>query len=59
MIEKDGAETVRLFHQSFSAPPEQSLEWNDSVVRRRSRFLRLVVGVILSPNMNAGNVGEA
>ena len=39
MIEKYGADTVRLFTM-FAAPPEQSLEWNDSGVEGAHRFLK-------------------
>ncbi|OOZ40902.1 leucine--tRNA ligase [Solemya pervernicosa gill symbiont] len=39
LIEKYGADTVRLFTM-FAAPPEQSLEWNDSGVEGASRFLK-------------------
>lgn len=39
MIEQYGADTVRLFTM-FAAPPEQSLEWNDSGVEGASRFLK-------------------
>jgi len=39
MIERYGADTVRLFVM-FTAPPEQSLEWNDAGVDGASRFLR-------------------
>jgi len=39
LIEKYGADTVRLFTM-FAAPPEQSLEWNDSGVDGASRFLK-------------------
>ncbi len=38
MIERYGADTVRLFI-IFSAPPEQSLEWNDAGIDGASRFL--------------------
>ena len=41
MIERYGADTVRLFTM-FAAPPEQSLEWNDSGVEGAHRFLRRV-----------------
>ena len=41
LIEKYGADTVRLFTM-FAAPPEQSLEWNDSGVEGASRFLKRV-----------------
>jgi len=39
MIEKYGADTVRLFSM-FAAPPELSLEWSESGVEGMSRFLR-------------------
>ena len=39
MIEKYGADTVRLFSM-FAAPPELSLEWNEAGVEGMSRFLR-------------------
>lgn len=39
LIEQYGADTVRLFTM-FAAPPEQSLEWNDSAVEGANRFLR-------------------
>ncbi len=39
LIEQYGADTVRLFTM-FAAPPEQSLEWNDSGVEGANRFLR-------------------
>ncbi len=39
LIEQYGADTVRLFTM-FAAPPEQSLEWNDSGVEGAHRFLR-------------------
>jgi leucyl-tRNA synthetase len=39
MIEQYGADTVRLFIM-FAAPPEQSLEWNDSGVEGANRFLK-------------------
>lgn len=41
LIEQYGADTVRLFVM-FAAPPEQSLEWNDSGVDGASRFLKRV-----------------
>jgi leucyl-tRNA synthetase len=56
MIEKYGADTVRLFIM-FSAPPEQSLEWNDSGVDGASRFLRRLWALSYR-HMNAGKVGE-
>jgi len=39
MIQQYGADTVRLFIM-FAAPPEQSLEWNDSGVEGANRFLK-------------------
>ena len=39
MIGRYGADTVRLFSM-FAAPPEQSLEWNESGVDGMARFLR-------------------
>lgn len=39
LIERYGADTVRLFTM-FAAPPEQSLEWQDSGVEGANRFLR-------------------
>ena len=38
MIEKYGADTVRLFVM-FASPPEQPLEWNDDAVAGAHRFL--------------------
>ncbi len=39
MVDRHGADTVRLFSM-FAAPPEQSLDWNESGVEGMSRFLR-------------------
>ena len=39
LIDKYGADTVRLFTMS-AAPPEQSLEWNDDAVAGAHRFLK-------------------
>jgi len=39
MIEKYGADTVRLF-MMFAAPPEQALEWSDDGVQGAYRFLK-------------------
>ena len=41
LIEKYGADTVRLFTM-FASPPEQSLEWNDDAVEGAFRFLKRV-----------------
>jgi leucyl-tRNA synthetase len=39
LIDRYGADTVRLYTM-FTAPPDQSLEWNDEGVEGASRFLR-------------------
>ncbi|HRG16631.1 MAG TPA: leucine--tRNA ligase [Pseudomonadota bacterium] len=39
MIERYGADTVRLFSM-FASPPEMSLDWNESGVEGMARFLR-------------------
>ncbi|MBX3690346.1 leucine--tRNA ligase [Dokdonella sp.] len=39
MVDKYGADTVRLFSM-FASPPDQSLEWNEAGVEGMSRFLR-------------------
>ncbi len=39
MIDRYGADTVRLFSM-FAAPPEMSLDWNESGVEGMARFLR-------------------
>ncbi len=41
LIEKYGADTARLYTM-FTAPPEATLEWNDSAVVGSARFLRRV-----------------
>ncbi len=41
LIEKYGADTARLYTM-FTAPPEVTLEWNDSAVEGSYRFLRRV-----------------
>ena len=56
MIEKYGADTVRLFIM-FTAPPEQSLEWNDAGVDGASRFLRRLWALSYR-HTNAGEVGK-
>jgi len=43
LIEKYGADTARLYTM-FTAPPEATLEWNDSAVEGSFRFLRRVWG---------------
>ncbi len=39
LIERFGADTVRLYTM-FTAPPEQTLEWNDAAVEGCFRFLK-------------------
>lgn len=39
LIERYGADTVRLYTM-FTAPPDQSLEWNDAAVEGCFRFLK-------------------
>lgn len=41
LIEKYGADTARLYTM-FTAPPEATLEWNDTAVEGSHRFLRRV-----------------
>ncbi|NDC60899.1 MAG: leucine--tRNA ligase, partial [Betaproteobacteria bacterium] len=41
LIERFGADTARLYTM-FTAPPEATLEWNDSAVEGSYRFLRRV-----------------
>jgi leucyl-tRNA synthetase len=41
LIEKYGADTARMYTM-FTAPPEVTLEWNDSAVEGSYRFLRRV-----------------
>ena len=41
IIEKHGADTARLYTM-FTAPPEATLEWNDSALEGSYRFLRRV-----------------
>ena len=65
LIEQYGADTVRLF-MMFAAPPEQSLEWNDSGVEGAHRFIkrlwRLVsdhVAAGPAPVLDAGELSAA
>ncbi|CAB5705686.1 Leucine--tRNA ligase [Delftia tsuruhatensis] len=55
LIEKYGADTARLYTM-FTAPPELTLEWNESAVEGSYRFLRRVYnfGVKLSQMDMAG-----
>ncbi|MEQ1534348.1 MAG: leucine--tRNA ligase [Burkholderiaceae bacterium] len=56
LIEKYGADTARLYTM-FTAPPEATLEWNDSAVEGSYRFLRRVwnLGVKLKDANSAIN----
>ena len=56
MIEKYGADTSRLY-MMFTAPPEASLEWNDSAVEGSWKFLRRVwtVGRLADASIIAAN----
>jgi len=47
LIERYGADTVRLFSVSDS-PPHQSLEWSDSGVEGASRFLKRVWSQVMN-----------
>jgi leucyl-tRNA synthetase len=55
MIEEYGADTVRLF-MMFAAPPEQSLEWNDSGVEGAFRFLKRLWRLV-AEHVEAGKAG--
>ena len=54
LIEKYGADTARLYTM-FTAPPEATLEWNDSGVEGSYRFLRRVWN--FGTKLNAINSG--
>ncbi len=57
MLERFGADTVRLFIMSDS-PPEQTLEWSDSALEGAFRFLRRFWRQVKA-HVDAGpNVGE-
>jgi len=56
VINQYGADTVRLFTM-FAAPPEQSLEWNDSGVAGASRFLQRLWRAV-EGHINAGTPGK-
>jgi leucyl-tRNA synthetase len=55
MVDKYGADTVRLFSM-FAAPPEQSLDWNESGVEGMSRFLRRLWAQV-AKHVGAGRPG--
>jgi leucyl-tRNA synthetase len=56
LIEKFGADTVRLFMMFVAAPPEQALEWSDEGVQGASRFLRSFWNAVR--RTNSGNCEE-
>ncbi len=59
LIERYGADTARLYTM-FTAPPEATLEWNDSAVEGSYRFLRRVwnfgVKLIATNNIAADSI---
>ena len=55
-VEQYGADTVRLFTM-FAAPPEQTLEWNDSGVMGASRFLKRLWSIVHG-HIAAGEPGK-
>ena len=60
LIERYGADTARLYTM-FTAPPEATLEWNDSAVEGSYRFLRRVwnFGVKLKDaNLAINNIAD-
>ncbi len=57
MVARHGADAVRLF-MMFTAPPEQSLEWNDAGIEGAARFLkRLWTFVTTLPQGAALDIG--
>ena len=63
LIEKYGADTARLYTM-FTAPPEATLEWNDSAVEGSFRFLRRVWNFAVTHEASlkvatAGNLSQA
>ena len=55
LIKQYGADTVRLFTM-FAAPPEQSLEWNDSAVEGAHRFLRKLWKAVHAHLLSEGSI---
>ncbi|MEH6617185.1 MAG: class I tRNA ligase family protein, partial [Porticoccus sp.] len=55
LIKQYGADTVRLFTM-FAAPPEQSLEWNDSAVEGAHRFLRKLWKAVYAHLLAKGSI---
>lgn len=58
VIDLYGADTVRLF-MMFTAPPEQTLEWQDSAVEGANRFLRRVWTLVNDFNQRVTQTGAA
>jgi leucyl-tRNA synthetase len=63
LIERYGADTARLYTM-FTAPPEATLEWNDSAVEGSFRFLRRVWNFAFKHEASlkaatAGNLSQA
>jgi leucyl-tRNA synthetase len=54
MIERYGADTVRLF-MMFASPPEQSLEWSDSGIDGAHRFVKKLWRMAMT-HIEAGEV---
>ena len=57
MIEKYGADTVRLY-MMFTSPPEQSLEWSDTAIEGSYRFLKKIWNLISSRKIYSKNAPE-
>lgn len=57
MIEKYGADTLRLFSM-FASPPDQSMEWSDTGVEGAQRFLRRLWRQVFD-HVSAGAVSTA
>jgi leucyl-tRNA synthetase len=53
MIDKFGADTVRLFSM-FASPPDQSLEWNEAGVEGMARFLRRFWREVVTHSRDSG-----
>jgi leucyl-tRNA synthetase len=62
MVTRYGADAVRLF-MMFTAPPEQSLEWNDAGIEGAARFLKrlwtFATGLVEAPALDAAALNPA
>lgn len=62
MVARHGADAVRLF-MMFTAPPEQSLEWNDAGIEGAARFLKrlwaFVSGLPQAPTLDPAALSPA